>query len=161
MTGEPAERKPCTSSGPLPPIQTVAPKLTAAVALWVFVALVWERPIPQEGSATRSGSTDRDGLASVGTLGADGSGRGAGRAPLPDEGGPLPATTWTFTLAVAAPAPIPNSCRYWPVIDSVTVYVPSGSVSWGPAPANPPPTGSMAQPLAMPQMFPIGNGSMG
>src|SRR5437016_6124109 len=100
MTGEPPLRKPCTSSGPLPPIHTVAPKLTAAVALCVFVALAWTRPIPQDGSATRSGSTDRAGWASAGAPGADGSGEVAALGPAAGRAeDPLPVTTWTFTLA--------------------------------------------------------------
>ena len=56
MVGDPLLRKPSTSSGPLPPIQTVAPKLSRS-ALPERLTLT-----PQEGSGTRSGNTEAGGF---------------------------------------------------------------------------------------------------
>ena len=68
MTGEPCERKPWTSSGELPPTQTVAPKFSRSVAGFTAEVLM-----PHEGSATRSGSADFGGFFTVGALGSEGS----------------------------------------------------------------------------------------
>src|SRR5579859_6854373 len=80
MTGEASCRKPSTSSGPLPPIQTVAPKLSRSC----LPLPTSETVMPQEGSGTMSGRTDAGGSAIVGTL-AGSSFRAVGRnlAPWP------------------------------------------------------------------------------
>src|SRR5215471_10857904 len=74
MTGEPSDRKPSTSSGELPPTQTVAlkasrsrPDRRSCTAL-----------ISHDGSGTRSGSAAAGGRARYGTRG---SGANAGARP--------------------------------------------------------------------------------
>src|SRR6266581_4693399 len=69
MVGEPLERNPSTSSGPRPPIHTVAPKSSSSRPGRVFVARMWLVPMPHEGSGVRSGSTSRGGFVSVWALG--------------------------------------------------------------------------------------------
>ena len=68
MTGEACDRNPSTSSGPLPPTHTVAPKSRKS---WVCLR-GWLTLIDQAGSATRSGSADGGGFCQC---------RDAGRGP--------------------------------------------------------------------------------
>src|SRR5262250_2032548 len=97
MTGDPWTRKPWTSSGPLPPIHTVAAKSSMSWPELVCVVL-----IPQAGRGTRSGSADFGGFARYGTSGAADSDRAvcAGRATVRWELRE-PLTTVTSTVAAA------------------------------------------------------------
>src|SRR5215469_6453188 len=100
MTGEPAARKPSTSSGPLPPTHTVAPKSSRSGPERRCEVL-----IPQDGSGTKSGSAFRGGLARYGTPGNGPSAGPPGRAGRLVTGpGPDPLTTVTLTVWVEAPA---------------------------------------------------------
>src|ERR1700731_814691 len=128
MVGDPLLRKPATSSGPLPPIQAVAAKLSRS-ALPEGLTL-----IPQEGSGTRSGNTEAGGLVMVGTL-ADSSGSAAGRKCLPEptklagtgaaqQPGPQqpdPFTTSAVTVTDASFAGMPSNPAYMRVTLSVTL----------------------------------------
>src|ERR1700730_14306944 len=111
MTGEPWERKPCTSSGPLPPTHTVAEKFSRSREFLPGVRLVL---MPQDGSGTRSGRAAVGGWARLGTfLGSDASGRPftcPRRSAGPQQ--PTPGTTRTVTFAVAWAALMCSSRRY-------------------------------------------------
>src|SRR6185437_8614881 len=114
MVGEPGWRKPSTSSGELPPTQTVAPKLrTSCLDL-----RTWEVLMPHDGSGVSSGSALAGTCERVGTFfGSEGSGLSTGpRCRLappeqqPDgEQQPCCLTTWTVTVALRPLAGIPNS----------------------------------------------------
>src|SRR6516225_6595061 len=95
MIGDPLDRNPCTSRGPLPPIQTVAPKFSRSAPDRVCEVL-----IPHDGSGTRSGRADFGGFDRYGARG-----RAAGPA-CPRRAGaaaqqPRAFTTLTSTVWVA------------------------------------------------------------
>jgi hypothetical protein len=132
MTGDPLDRKPSTSSGALPPTDTVAPKSSWSDAELCFGFRMCRAKIPHDGSGTRSGSALAGGFCRPGTAGAEASGRprgwpGArlcrrlsGRAAAAAAAGaagaaagwpqhPDPLTTFTRTVAVALAAGMPSS----------------------------------------------------
>src|SRR5262252_7014883 len=95
MMGDPLDRNPSTSRGPLPPTQTVAPKFSRSAP-----DRVCEVKMPHDGSGTRSGKTDFGGSGRYGTRG-----RAAGPA-WPRRAGaaaqqPRALTTVTCTVWVA------------------------------------------------------------
>jgi hypothetical protein len=126
MIGDPLDRKPSTSSGALPPTDTVAPKPSWSDAELCFdFRMCWAK-MPHEGSGTRSRSALAGGFCRPGTAGAEASGRprgwpgarlcrrlsgraaaAAAVAAWPQH--PDPLTTFTRTVAVALAAGMPSS----------------------------------------------------
>src|SRR6516165_627764 len=161
MTSEPFERKPSTSSGELPPTQTVALKLSTSCP----DRRSWNVLIPHDGSGTRSGSAAAGGFARVGTRGSGASGRACAGAVLGAAAAqhPRPFTTVSLTLAVALAAVMCSRRTNCGAMVAVTVYLPGASrTTGGPEPKEKPnenPAGSSAQPFARPMTRLLGNGS--
>src|SRR5215472_14817669 len=161
MTGEPFERKPSTSSGELPPTQTVALKASRSRP----DRRSWNALMPHDGSGTRSGSAAAGGLARFGTRGSGVSGRpraGAVRGAAAAQH-PRPFTTVSLTLAVASAAVMCSRRTNCGAMVAVTVYFPGASRTVGGPEPNPNPNenpaGSAAQPRARPMTRLLGNGS--
>src|SRR5215470_16409208 len=129
MTGEPFERKPSTSSGELPPTQTVALKSSRSRP----DRRSWSALICHDGSGTRSGSAAAGGFATYGTRGSGASAPARAGAVLGagTTQHPRPFTTVSLTLAVASAAVMCSRRTYCGAMVAVTVYFPGASRTVG------------------------------
>src|SRR5690348_1126075 len=157
MTGEPSERKPSTSSGELPPTQTVALKASRSRP----DRRSWNALICHDGSGTRSGSAAAGGFARYGTPGSGESPRARAGAVFDAAAAQHPPrfTTVSLTLAVASAAVMCSTRTNCGEMVAVTLYLPGASRTVGGGKLNENPDGSAAQPRARPMTRLFGNGS--